>query len=125
MNTIVEYMYRDGSNYKTYETVVYEGELTEAEKVLVWAFLSEENLFLPEQVGMESLLGNLGDGTITEDDHPWHELLSIESTEGRASAGDASTWAAQFFDIVWDVDTATDRLEEMGEASHEEGWYNR
>jgi hypothetical protein len=111
MNTIVEYMYRDASNYKTYETVIYEGELRSAEMVLVWAFLSEENHFLPGQVGMESLLGILGDGTITEDDHPWHELLSIESTEGRANAGDAKAWAAQFFDIVWDVDTAMDTLQ--------------
>jgi len=128
MNTKIEYLYRDGSNYKTYEEVVLKGELTETQIAAVFASANNESgnpLFLPEQVGMESLLGNMGDGTITEADHPWHELATITATterERRPPHGcyTAAMWAQEFTAAAWDIDAASKVMDALPQHDDED-----
>lgn len=70
MNTRINYLYRDGSNYKAGNTVIFRGEITEAQKKQILSCCDEGELFIPGQVGMPE--NRFED--ITEDDHPWFEL---------------------------------------------------
>lgn len=69
-NTIIEYMYRDASNYKQYHSVVIEGELTWAE---IEPYLDKGEYFIPGQVGLPELQWRFPSFP-SEDDHVWHEL---------------------------------------------------
>jgi len=125
MNTKIEYLYRDGSNYQTWEEIVLTGELTEAQVTAVFASANNESgspLFLPQQVGMESLLGIMGDGTITEADHPWHELFKVTPTTDREcrppnGCFTAAMWAEDFIGRTWDIDGATKAMEDLPQHS--------
>ena len=72
-NTLIEYLYRDGSNYKKYSEAVVSGTLDEKEVLEIWECLEYGELFLPAQVGLPD--DNRYSGT--EDDHPWFELERI------------------------------------------------
>lgn len=75
-NTLVEYLYRDGSNYKLYSEAILPGILTDEEMNEITDCLDEGSYFLPGQVGLPD--DNRYSGT--EDDHPWFELEDISST---------------------------------------------
>lgn len=81
-NTKVSYYYRDASNYKQFHKVVVAGELTDDQQQQIWQSLSTDtdNGFIPEQVGLDPLQ-TLFDDDFTEDDHPWHTLEAVESTD--------------------------------------------
>lgn len=80
MNIQLNYLYRDGSNYKNYGNIV---------------FSNPENI--PLQTINEAILSNLIDGEFfiaadwnlpelffeykNEDDHEWHEFQSVELTQ--------------------------------------------
>lgn len=70
MNTRINYIYRDASNYKAGNTVVFRGEITEEQKNQILSCCDEGEYFIPRQVGMPE--NRFED--ITEDDHPWFEL---------------------------------------------------
>lgn len=80
MNTSLEYLYRDASNYKQYGSVVLEGALSvEAIRHL----LIDGEYFIPSQTGLPDLqqkFGAQGFAYPTEDDHAWHEVISIRPT---------------------------------------------
>ncbi len=83
-NTKFEYLYRDASNYKTRNTAVYEGELTEKEINEIFEKCDGANDFIPEQVEMPAL----GFEDITEDDHCWCEMMYITITEDKPTEYD-------------------------------------
>ena len=68
-NTEVTYLYRDASNYKTLETIVLEGQMTEEQIAEVIGYLDGE-YFIPEQIGLYLPVGD----EPTEDDHCFCEL---------------------------------------------------
>jgi len=113
-NTEVEYMYRDGSNYKQYGRAVFEGELTEEQVATIWANTGStwgDDHFLPAQVGLEVVAENFE--SHYDDDHPWHELISIEPTESLPTEDTpAAEWFEQWVDIQWDVEAAEARFQE-------------
>ncbi len=74
MNTLFAYMYRDASNYKFSKEVILEGELTFDE---IYTYLLYYEYFIPSVVGLE----NLHPDTLTIDDHKWHEINEIQSTD--------------------------------------------
>lgn len=78
MNTLISYLYRDAGNYKQFHDVVVGGELSEAERDQLWRCLDIDNGFIPDYVGLEPLQPRF-EGGMTSDDHPWHEITSIES----------------------------------------------
>ena len=93
MNTAVDYMYRDASNYKLRDRRVFPGEITAAERDAIIAHLDghvsvEEDwylngYFIPVQLGWEHLAADGEWNFPGEDDHPWHELTGIEPTGAR------------------------------------------
>lgn len=82
MNTKINYLYRDASNYKVHNECVISGPITEEEKRGILECCSgcangddginpyEEGYFKPEMVGMPAKRFE----TWTEDDHEWFEL---------------------------------------------------
>ncbi|MCF6285901.1 MAG: hypothetical protein L3K26_11995 [Candidatus Hydrogenedentes bacterium] len=67
MNTRLEYMYRDGENYKQFGEVVLAGEVTIAQ---LKPHLYEGGFFMPSEVGLE----DLQETPYLACDHVWHEL---------------------------------------------------
>lgn len=116
MNTAFHYLYRDASNYKAGRTVVLEGVPTPDDLDAVRAALSDGEWFIPSQVGLDDLQGELqaldseasrnADG-INEDDHLWHELTLPEDisetdeppTPGMPSLADL---VERFRRVTWD-----------------------
>jgi len=83
MNTIFEYKYRDANNYKVHEDVVFVGELTETQIKDIYSALDGGEFFIPGQVDLESLEGQLQvwDTQDWGDDHCWHEVDEIYLTD--------------------------------------------
>jgi hypothetical protein len=105
MNTQIEYMYRDNSNYKQHDHVIFTGEITDEQRATILGALDGDR-FIAEQVGLE----NLGErfGGSYEDDGPWHELEEITLTEEEANSGsqgdeeNIDDFVQRFVDIKWE-----------------------
>lgn len=74
MNTKIEYLYRDASNYKKINQVIVSGTFDEIQKESIQNCLSEGEYFIPRQVGFPEIRFD----KLTEDDHYWFEL-SVEN----------------------------------------------
>ena len=72
-NTEFKYRYRDASNYKWTHAVIIAGTLTLED---IRNFLIDGEYFIPQLVGMKSLTPDLRN----EDDHDWHEIISLRPT---------------------------------------------
>ena len=89
MNTAIDYMYRDASNYKLHDRRVFPGEITDAERDAIAAHLGHLEVdwvvgyFIPVQLGWEHLAADGEWNFPGEDDHPWHEFTGIELTGAR------------------------------------------
>lgn len=70
MNTRINYLYRDASNYKVHNTAVIRGELSEEDQKTILSCLEDGEYFIPSQVGLDEERF----GSWTEDDHCWFEL---------------------------------------------------
>lgn len=84
MNTLLEYLYRDASNYKQHGSVVMEGSLALKE---VRHLLVDGEYFIPSQAGLPDLQQKFraqGFEYPTEDDHTWHEIVSIAANQKKA-----------------------------------------
>ena len=113
MNTEISYMYRDASNYKQINTVIFVGRITKKEKALILAARDEDQYFIPGQVGLEELQPRMIAFPDEQDDHVWHELNEddITLTENPASTKvSIHDFAKKFQDITWDVEAACTRL---------------
>lgn len=107
-NTEVFYQYRDASNYKQAERVVFAGRLTADELIAVMTNLDNGQWFIPSQVGLPDLQGRWG-GRLYEDDHVWHELEAGDITptwSAPTEAVDVHAFAAAFAAARWDVEAA-------------------
>ena len=81
MNTVFSYMYRDASNYKEFEEVVFAGTLTAEEKEALKNLIEDNgDGFIPHQIGLENLQHSMVSFP-SEDDHIWHEFDSVEDTD--------------------------------------------
>lgn len=70
MNTKIEYLYRDGSNYKMHNECIIRGPVTDEQINIIMASLDEGEYFIPSVVGMPELRFS----GLNNDDHPWFEL---------------------------------------------------
>jgi hypothetical protein len=105
----IEYMYRDASNYKRYEVV----NISNPEKISVFSIrkqfdqaishlmpFPDRPIFRPELVGFPTVfLCDLPGCRRNEDDHDWHELISIEET-AEAPTVDASFSVGDFIELL-------------------------
>ncbi len=110
-NTQISYLYRDASNYKQFESVILEGELSENDIGIIIKKLVDGVLFIPEQVGLESLQQKFDD--LNDDDHIYHELH--REGIGLVEAPPTITLSAKelvrnFQNVNWDVNKAYWRL---------------
>lgn len=71
MNTKIEYLYRDASNYKMQNRVIVRGLLTTEQVEQIINACNELLYFIPSQVGLPE---TRFPGAWTEDDHCWFEL---------------------------------------------------
>ena len=73
------YMYRDASNYKQHGEVILPNEtLLTVDEVhtQIRSLLSDGLFFIARQVQVEERFF----AVVSEDDHPWHEYVSVEAT---------------------------------------------
>lgn len=77
MNTRIEYLYRDGSNYKRWGWVVFRGTCDAAVHRRLLSAL-DDDLFIADQVRIPELFFN--DRPLYDDDHSWHEMGELATT---------------------------------------------
>ena len=84
MNTRINFLYRDASNYKIYQQAVIEGELSEDQIQDILDARHEGEWFLPSVVGLDAERFS----EETEDDHPWFELseYAFEATNDHVTS---------------------------------------
>jgi len=73
------YMYRDASNYKQLGDVIFSNETLVTEEEVdkqIRSLLSDGLFFIARQVQVEERFFDV----VSEDDHPWHEFVSVEAT---------------------------------------------
>lgn len=77
--SVLEYLYRDAANWKTWGMVLLRGELTVTDLRRIESKLEAGEFFIPEQIGLESLTSAHFSCTndITQNDHLWHEFKTI------------------------------------------------
>lgn len=81
---IFEYMYRDGSNYKAWGSLLLSGKPTHEYVTALKECLESGDYFVAEQVGIPPVYKELWDlsGGPTDDDHALHEFVAIrEATD--------------------------------------------
>lgn len=88
MKTLVEYMYRDASNYKEFGSFVLDGDF---EISAVQEFLSDAGFFIPERVGVKSLVP--ADKRI--DDHYLHTLEATRKVDDPSALMSAELFIAR------------------------------
>lgn len=86
MVTVFRYMYRDGANFKTFESITLDGAIT-TEQILQIdkALLRDEcgDDFLPLQVGIQPSCPSVNDGHYDDVlDHPVHTVTGIAIKPG-------------------------------------------
>lgn len=73
------YMYRDASNYKQHGEVILPNETQRTVEEIdqqIRSLLSDRLFFIAQQVKIEERFFDV----VSEDDHPWHEYVSVEAT---------------------------------------------
>jgi hypothetical protein len=88
MKTLVEYMYRDASNYKQFGSFVLDGSFClEDIEALLW----DGEFFIPERVGVATLVP----AEKTRDDHYLHTIELTRETDVSESLMSAETFIAR------------------------------
>ena len=85
MNTLLEYLYRDASNYKQHGSVVLRGAISLKD---IRPLLLDGEYFIPSQAGLPGLQHKFrkqGFEYPTEYDHAWHEIVSMRPTTKQAT----------------------------------------
>jgi len=77
MNTTIQYLYRDASNYKKWNEVIIRGELSSEQLERIEACL-DGDYFVPRSVGLPE--HRITDYR-TDDDHCWFEWWTFEDAE--------------------------------------------
>lgn len=114
MNTQFAYTYRDASNWKTFEIIILQGEMSSTDMNMIFDKLYEGQFFIPEQVGLVAL--QTRDHLLSERDHIWHELdrdaIQLVDTPKNSNIL-ASELVKCFMDVEWDLMKAHHRLHNL------------
>lgn len=102
MNTKFEYLYRDGSNYKSWGEVNFSGRAGDELRKRLGRALDRGEFFIADQVRIrEAFFENRA---LYADDHCWHELSDISDTLEDPTDGYRRT----FEEFVCEVEAAAD-----------------
>ena len=93
-NTQVDYAYRDANNYKMYNTVVLEGNLTYEQIEFILSTRRDDEFFIPAQVGLPEKRFPDYDPNA---DHPWF-VLPDEAFSPTNQKATHSITAAELFE---------------------------
>jgi hypothetical protein len=113
VNTRIEYLYRDASNYKQFVSVVLSGEITAEEIRHIADCLDSGEFFVPAQVGLEELQSRMPSFPDPDVDHVWHELdvqSGITLTEDAPTIDLDVHRFAGMFTGQWDLAAGMKRL---------------
>ncbi len=105
MNTIIQYLYRDASNYKKWNEVIIRGELSSEQLERIEACLFDGEYFVPRSVGLPEV--RITDYR-TDDDHCWFEWavcdVEMEFTEACPTVDMSADELVERFEQVsqWD-----------------------
>jgi len=107
---VLEYLYRDASNYKACGALLLSGYPTQDEIAALRACLESGEYFVAEQVGIPAVYEELWElsGGPTDDDHALHEfgeirVASVEEKNVLPLFGSFSNLLATFQSVkVWD-----------------------
>ena len=85
-NTKLEYMYRDGANYKMFAEAVLPGTLSPAETAEILKQTRDEifpdcHYFYPGNIGLPAPTCASEGYDAYDDDPDWHELLNLSATD--------------------------------------------
>ena len=103
------YMYRDASNYKQHGEVILPNETqrtVEEVDTQIRSLLSDGLFFIARQVQVEERFF----AVVSEDDHPWHEYVSVEATTDPA------------FDPIPELQRDISNFLKELEQAHRSGW---
>lgn len=100
-NVAVNYMYRDASNYKCHETMIFANPRCVSVSEL-WGRINEalrgvmlfegQPIFRPELLGLPTVFLFDKPGLHkSEDDHDWHELVSVDETDDPTTCAPGQT----------------------------------
>ena len=114
--TKIPYYYADAANYKASAEFFVEGILTAKDIAAITTKLDSSEMFIPIQVGLESMQHVLSSFP-SEDDHVWHILELSASTQCDTLPEDTSVTCtvaelvARFENVkLWDVTEEHHRL---------------
>jgi len=98
--TVVQYMYRDASNYKQIHEEKLSGAITDEQRAVVQQSLYAGETFIPEQIGWPHAGRDSEWNFPTHDDHCWHELdtatdISVVELGGPAPEQTVEDWVAK------------------------------
>lgn len=72
---VLEYLYRDASNYKAFGELWLIGSLSKEGRAALVDSLDSGEFFVAEQLGVPPLYEKLGERTV--DDHAWHTFVAF------------------------------------------------
>lgn len=80
-----EYLYRDGANFKQFETILLVGRVRATDVCAIEDSLEGGEFFIPEQVGLSSLQHRFEtiSSVPNRDDHAWHEMVELRPARSR------------------------------------------
>ena len=79
MNTVFSYLYRDGSNYKQWGSVVLAGAIADALTERFARSLESGQFFIADQLQVPEVFPD--SWPIYADDHCWHEWAGFETSD--------------------------------------------
>lgn len=111
-NTRMDYLYRDGNNYKQSTHVVMAGALTIEEATAIVDGLDEDDGFVPSAVGLDDLQERMVTDWEDDADHPFHEIDGISLTAAAPTTDmTAADFAKRFAEADWKAEGARVTLE--------------
>ncbi len=110
MNTRIEYMYRDGENYKLFHEVVVAGVVDIGQ---LQPHFFEGSFFMPSAVGLD----DLQERPYRDCDHVWHELECAEATDAQPTVSTTAEELLARFSAVgragWSAKIVSARMAEI------------
>ena len=82
--SVVEYQYRDASNYKSYGQILIEGKFFKKDINQIHSCMYDHGeYFIPEEIGIPPLQNLLWEKTNgpNDDDHEWHSIECIRDAK--------------------------------------------
>lgn len=89
MNTVFNYLYRDGSNYKRWGSVVFAGTITDVLTQRFARSLESGEFFIADQLRLPEIFPDTW--PIYADDHCWHAWAGFEATDSSPNDPESRT----------------------------------